>query len=134
MRILSLALVSALALAAPAHAFDPARSFVASNGLRVYPTGPGAFTVPYQNADHATDYLCAAGDFVMRGLGMGNRTRIYRKSPAPRKPGKGIVFSLNRAEAVRLGIVTSFGGNKDPGISAGAAGGNYCNMMRLFPD
>ena len=134
MRIVPLAAVFAMSLGSPLLAYDLSKSYVASNGLRVYATGPNQFTVPYQNADHATDYLCAAGDYVQLGLGMTNRTRIYRESPQPRKPGKGITFTLDRAKAVPLGIVTSFGGNGDEGISAGAASGNYCYTLRFFPD
>lgn len=130
--VLALPLQAAPTRAAPDSSFNPAHSFVASNGLRVYPTGPNQFTVPYQNALHATDYLCAAGDFVQRGLGMRNKTRIYRESPAPREPGRGIVFTLDKAKAVPLKIVTSFGGDGDPGISAGAANGNYCSMFFIF--
>ena len=122
----------ALSVAAPASAFNVANGFTASNGLRVYQTGPNQFTVPYQNAPRATDYLCAAGDYVILGLRLRNATRIYRESPAPRKPGKGITFTLDQSKAVPLKIVTQFGGNQDGGISAGSASGSYCEDLRLF--
>lgn len=123
--VVSLVLVSALA--------SPAAAFRAVNGFQVEQTGPQQFQVAYNSSGHETAYLCAAGDFVSRGLGMPSRTRIYRESPAPRKVGQGITFTLDEARKVPLQMFTSFSTAKgDGGISAGSAKAGYCLDMRFL--
>lgn len=124
--ILGLALVASLAA--------PAQAFTARNGMRVTPVDAQSFVVHFPSPDAETQYLCAAGDFVIRGLGLPERTRIYRESPAPRKQGQGITFTLDAAQKTRMALFTSFGGNDDGGISAGVARDTYCTIVRIFPD
>lgn len=121
-----------LALAALA---APAQAFTAQNGMQVDASGPQAFTVRFPSPDAETQYLCAAGDFVMRGLGLPGVTRIYRASPPPRKQGQGIAFTLDEAQKVNMGLFTSLSAAKDDGgISAAVARGSYCTILRIWPE
>ncbi|MCA0271556.1 MAG: hypothetical protein LCH69_05745 [Proteobacteria bacterium] len=123
--IVSIVLVAALS--------SPASAFRAVNGYQVEQTGPQQFQVVYNSSRHETAYLCAAGDFVSRGLGMPSKTRIFRESPAPRKAGQGITFTLDEAKKVPMELFSSFGTKKgDGGISAGTAKSNYCLDMRFL--
>lgn len=113
----------------------PTQAFTAQNGMRVEATGPQAFTVRFPSPDAETQYLCAAGDFVIRGLGLPGATRIYRASPPPRKQGQGIAFTLDEAQKVKMGLFTSLSAAKDDGgISAAVARGSYCTVLRIWPD
>jgi len=113
----------------------PVQAFTAQNGMRVEATGPQGFTVRFPSPGAETQYLCAAGDFVMRGLGLPGGTRIYRASPAPRKQGQGIAFTLDEAQKVKMGLFTSLSAAKDDGgISAAAARGSYCTVLRIWPE
>ncbi|MGL4281440.1 MAG: hypothetical protein ACRCS0_13830 [Albidovulum sp.] len=112
---------------------SPVCAFQAVNGYQVEQTGPQQFQVLYKSSRHETAYLCAAGDFVTRGLGMPSKTRIFRASPAPRKAGQGIAFTLDEAKKVPMQLFSSFGTKKgDGGISAGTAKSNYCLDMRFL--
>lgn len=121
----------AVALAAAA----PASAFTARNGMTVTPVEGQSFTVGFPSPDAETQYLCAAGDYVIRNLGLPASTRIYRASPPPRKQGQGITFTLDAAAGTEMALFTSFGSGKgDGGISAGVARGTYCTIVRLWPD
>lgn len=123
--IVSIVLVAALS--------SPASAFRAVNGYQVEQTGPQQFEVTYNSSRHETAYLCAAGDFVSRGLGMPSKTRFFRESPAPRKAGQGITFTLDEAKKVPMQMFSSFSSKKgDGGISAGAAKSTYCLDMRFL--
>lgn len=114
------------ALAAPAFAFS------AKNGMRVDPVDARTFVVAFPSPEGEVQYLCAAGDYVIRGLGLSASTRIYRASPPPRKRGQGITFTLDESRKVKLGLLSAFGRDKgDGGISAGSARDNYCAIIRL---
>ena len=129
MRPLLILILVLAALAAPSHAFT------AQNGMHVEATGPQAFTVRFPSPDAETQYLCAAGDFVMRGLGLPGVTRIYRASPPPRKQGQGITFTLDEAQKVKMALFTSLGAkDNDGGISAAVARGSYCTILRIWPE
>lgn len=123
---LGLALVVALA--------SPAQAFTAQNGMHVTPVDAQSFVVAFPSPDAETQYLCAAGDYVIRGLGLPDKTRIYRESPPPRRQGQGITFTLDAAKKTRMALFTSFGGDGDGGISAGVARASYCTIVRIFPD
>ncbi len=93
MKSASLPALAALALtgmlaAAPAHAFR------AQNDLIVDGTAQ-AFHVRTSPGQGASQSWCAAGDFVIRGLGMDPLTRIWRTSEPPRRQGEGVSFSLS---------------------------------------
>jgi hypothetical protein len=123
--------LAALALVAASTA--PALAFRATNGLEVKPAGESAFLVDFGDARHKTDYLCAAADYVTRGLGKPWTTRIFRQSPAPRKSGQGITFTLDPAQMVPMQLYTVLiSDNSDGGISAVAVDSDFCHRSRSF--
>jgi len=92
------------------------------------------FTVSFASVPRETDYLCAAGDFVIAALGLPSKTRLFRVSTPPRKQGKGISFTTDPARKVKMGLFTSFSAEPgDGGISAGAATAAYCEKILPFP-
>jgi len=114
---------------------SPAAAFRAQNGMTVTPAGAGAFLVHFPSPASETEYLCAAGDYVIRALGKDSDTRIWRESPAPRRQGQGITFTLDPAKKTDMALYTSFGATKgDGGISAGTARDSYCAILRIFPE
>jgi hypothetical protein len=113
----------------------PAEAFTAQNGMYVRPLDAQTFIVEFPSPEAETQYLCAAGDYVIRALGLTARTRIYRASPPPRKRGQGITFTLDASRKTQMGLFTRFGTDKDDeGISAGEARATYCTIVRLLRD
>lgn len=111
----------------------PAEAFTAQNGMRVRPVDAQTFVVEFPSPEAETQYLCAAGDYVIRELGLPARTRIYRASPPPRKQGQGITFTLDAARQTPMGLFTRFGKDKgDESISAGEARDSYCTLLRFL--
>jgi len=104
--------------------------FPAVNGLIVRPTGAQEFQVAFGGLVGNDDFWCAAGDYVIRGLGLAPSTRVYRTSPPPRRAGEGVDFSLSDAKATDSGF-TRFGA-KDKGMSAAAAQ-NFCQIVPFLP-
>ena len=116
--------VATLLLAALA---TPACAFRAINGLSVEQTGDRQFHVAYGSMRHKTDFLCAAADYVSRGLGLPGSTRLYRESPAPRKSGEGITFTLDPDRKVPMKMFNwLWVDDNDGGISAVSARSSYC--------
>lgn len=112
---------------------SPASAFWAKNGMEVSPVDRQTFRVEFMSVESEKQYLCAAGDYVIRALGMSVRTRFYRESPAPRKRGQGITFTLDESRKTDLGMISSFSKNKwDGGLSAGEARDNYCLRIPVF--
>jgi len=112
----------------------PAHAFTAQNRMTVIGTNSTDFLVAFDFVPNETDYLCAAGDFLIRGLGLPSKTRFFRASPPPRKQGKGILFTTDPARKVKMGLFTSFSAEPDDGgISAGVAVASYCTTVPLFP-
>ncbi len=103
-----------------------APAWIAENGL-VVERSAGGFTVPYRGLSGARDFWCAAGDYVVRSLGLPPDTKIYRTSSPPRRSGQGISFSLSPENAKRPGIIL-FSGER--GVTAAHARG-FCNILRL---
>lgn len=83
----------------------PASAFVAQNKLLVEPRGGDAFHIPYRGKSGTPEFWCAAGDYVVRELGLSGQTRIYRTS-GPRRSGQGISFSLSPEGAQPTGLLT----------------------------
>lgn len=108
----------------------PAQAFIAKNSLVVSPSGDGSFTVPYRGLSGASDFWCAAGDYVVRGLNMPSDTRIYRLSSPPRRAGQGITFSLSPEGAKRTGLALLGGGRS---VSAAHAR-QLCKPPRIIED
>lgn len=98
---------------------SPAMAFTARNGVEV--TGSAdQIDVQPSAGQAAPQSWCAAGDFVIRGLGMPATTRVYRVSPPPRKGGEGVIFSLSPDGASdRTGLILF--GQTDNALSAADA-------------
>lgn len=112
---------------------SPVFAFSARNGMDVRAVDAQTFVVEFPSPYDEKQYLCAAGDYVIRALGMSALTRIYRASPPPRKQGQGITFTLDETKKVQLGLLSSFGKDKgDGGISAGNARDSYCPRIPIF--
>lgn len=73
---------------------SPALAFETRNGAEVQGSAEHIEVQPTPG-QASPESWCAAGDFVIRGLGMAGRTLIYRVSPPPRRGGEGVVFSLS---------------------------------------
>ena len=81
-----------------------AQAFIASNGLLVEDAAGGDFRVPYRGLSAASDFWCAAGDYVVRDLGLPPDTRVFRTSSPPRRGGDGMTFSLSPSNAKKSGL------------------------------
>jgi hypothetical protein len=112
------------ALAFPAHAF------LATNDLIVEPSAEGSFHVPYRGLNGASDFWCAAGDYVIRHLHRSPDTRIFRLSSPPRRAGQGVTFSLSSEGAKKTGLLT-FGDRRS--VTASHAR-QLCEVPRLIAD
>ncbi len=93
-----------VALAIAAGYVLPAQAFVAENRLIVEPAGESSFNVAYRGQSGAPAFWCAAGDYVVRELGLNQQTRIYRTSSSPRRSGQGMSFSLSPTGARKTGL------------------------------
>lgn len=109
---------------------QPASAFMARNDLIVTPTAEGRFEVPYRGLSGASDFWCAAGDYVVRELGLPADTEIFRVSAPPRRSGQGIAFGLSPEGATATGLALLSGG---PGVTAAHAR-QLCEVPRLFAD
>lgn len=97
----------------------PALAFQARNGVEV--TGSaGRIEVQPSAGQGASQSWCAAGDFVLRGLGLPGTTPVYRLTPPPRRGGEGVVFSLSPEGASDRTGVFGFG-TGDNSLSAAHA-------------
>lgn len=119
-RILILAILAA----------TPASAFIAENDLIVRPSGGNSFEVPYRGLSGASQFWCAAGDYVVRELNQPVSTKIFRTSSPPRRAGSGITFSLSPEGATRTGLFVL--GNPK-GISASFARA-LCGQDRRIED
>ena len=108
----------------------PAQAFMATNDLIVEPASDGSFHVPYRGLNGASDFWCAAGDYVIRSLHMSPDTRIFRLSSPPRRAGQGVIFSLSSEGAKGTGLLT-FGDRRS--VSAAHAR-QLCEVPRLVAD
>lgn len=109
---------------------SPVQAWVATNGLSVRQVNATDFFVDYRGRSGATSFWCAAGDYVVRRLGMSPNTRVFRLSPPPRSGGQGIMFSLNPEGAQDRGVMVW--GSKDAGMSAALAQTYCANEEPLF--
>jgi hypothetical protein len=122
--------LSALTLGAALCTGLPAQAYIASNGLRVQSVSPTDFVVAFGGRPAASSFWCAAGDFVVRRLGLPPGTRVFRLSPPPRRGGEGIRFSLSPEGAQDRGV--QVWGSKDKGMSASLAQTYCANEEPLF--
>lgn len=82
------ALLATAALAAPAQAW------VASNGFVVERIDDLHFQVNSRGRLGPSNAWCAAGDYVIKNLGLPFATPIWRASPKPQRGGDPILFTL----------------------------------------
>lgn len=114
---------------------SPAAAFVAENGMRARQVGPGEIAVAFEPQRDDTDYWCAAGDLVLREMGLPGGTRLWRASPKPRGAGNGIVFTLDPARQAEGAGLSQFGaGGGDGSISVSHAVQNLCKRRLPFFD
>jgi hypothetical protein len=120
----------AIALVAGGLSAAPAQAWIAQNGLLVQPVSATDFFVPFRGRPASTSFWCAAGDYVIRRLGMPPGTRVFRLSAPPRRSGEGILFSLSPEGAQERGV--QVWGSKDKGMSASLAQTYCANEEPLF--
>jgi hypothetical protein len=124
-------LAGALCLAALPAALS-AQNFRASNTLLVQGTPDGSeIRVLFEGGALDNAYWCAAADFVIDGLRLPTRTRLFRASPQPRKQGQGITFTLDPSRATANPGLTVFG-SPDGTVSAGHARRTFCRHDPFF--
>ena len=91
-------------------AATPAAAFQSQNNMHVTPDGPSGFEVSYRGGRAGvSDFWCAAGDYVVRGLNRPGDTKIYRTTSVPRRAGEDMRFSLSPEGAKPTGILTLIG-------------------------
>lgn len=127
MRLL-LATLCLAAAAGAAVAAVPSNWFRAQNGSWVQPETPRKFFISWRGQAGDPDFWCAAGDYVIRGLGMPGGTPIFRLSPPPRRSGQGIWFSLDpEGASARTGVGVLFPSGPPNSVSASSARG-FCDL------
>ena len=98
---------------------SPAMAFQARNGVMVSGDAQAIVVAP-SAGQAAPQSWCAAGDFVIRGLGMPAGTPVYRITPPPRRGGGSVTFSLSPDGASdRTGLIRLIG--EENSVSAGHA-------------
>lgn len=107
-----------------------ADTYLASNDLVVEARGGDEFHIPYRGKSGASDFWCAAGDYVIQHLHRPRTTRIWRVSPPPRHSGEGITFSLSPERAAGSTGLATFGA-QDGSLSAEQAR-QLCEPVPLF--
>lgn len=118
--VLRILLPAALALGLSA---VPAAAYLTRNNLLVVPEGNGVFNIPYRGKSGDSEFWCAAGDYVQRGLGLPANTRIWRLSEPPRRQGEGVRFSLNpEGAASRTGLAVFSSGPTGSVLAVTATG------------
>lgn len=100
-----------IALAAALLAASPAAAYRAQNGMIVEPIDGGTFEVSWSGRSGAPSFWCAAGDYVMRVLGLPGDVRIYRYDAPVRRQGENITFGLDPARAQSTGLFRLQGGS-----------------------
>lgn len=113
----------------------PAAAFTAKNGMRADQISPTEIAVYFHPRRDDSDYWCAAGDLLKRGLGHPGKTRLWRASPKPRKAGEGILFTLDPTKQAEGAGISEYGsGPRDGSVSVAMAVGSYCRSRLIFWD
>lgn len=98
---------------------SPAAAFQARNDAHVTGTAE-RIVVASRPGLSAAESWCAAGDFVIRALGLPGTTPVYRLSPPPRRAGEAVEFSLSpEGASERTGLLQI--GPRDASLSAAHA-------------
>lgn len=104
----------------------PAMAFEARNGINVIGSADQIEVQP-SAGQAAPQSWCAAGDYVMRGLGLPAETPIYRLSAPPRRGGESVLFGVGAGPGEKTGLFRF--GAADNAVSAAHARG-LCNFGR----
>lgn len=107
-------------------AASPAVAWQSQNNFQVRQLDQNRFEVRSRGGLSNSDAWCAAGDFVIRGLGLSRNTTIWRISEPPRPSGQGIVFSLSPEGAASTTGLVGSGGNS----ASANHGQNICVSLR----
>jgi hypothetical protein len=99
----------------------PAHAFLARNNLVVVAEGGQTFNIPFRGKSGASEFWCAAGDYVQNFLGLPGSTRIWRLSEPPRRRGEGVRFSLSPEGAASSTGLAMFGSGPPGSITASMA-------------
>ncbi len=131
---LSAALPVLLALSAPmaAPAAAAGRDFWSISGMHVVADGPQSFSVINDGFPSEDRIWCAAADYVLNGLRLPARTRIWVLSPIPRPRGQGMRFSLSPEGAQPRTGVTIFGDDGPANSISAAAAESFCHDLVPF--
>ena len=98
---------------------SPALAFTARNGVEVQGSADQINVEP-SAGQAAPESWCAAGDFVIRALGLPGSTPLYRLTPPPRRAGETVEFSLSpEGASERTGLLQL--GQSDASLSAAHA-------------
>jgi hypothetical protein len=103
LRLPSLLLFAALAA-------SPAAAYMAQNDFTVRQLDDTRFEVQPRGGLGSSEAWCAAGDFVIRALGLPGNTPIWRITEIPRRSGESMVFSLTSEGANSSTGLASLGG------------------------
>lgn len=98
----------------------PAFAFMTQNNQQIGEIGDGQFEVKASPGQGPSVSWCAAGDYVIQGMGLPGTTRIWRVTPPPRRTAEGVGFALNPEGAVSSGLIL-FGAADDGSLSAASA-------------
>lgn len=97
----------------------PAFAFQARNDAQVTGTAD-RIVVASRPGLSSPESWCAAGDFVIRALGLPGSTPVYRLTPPPRRAGETVEFSLSpEGASERTGLLQL--GQSDASLSAAHA-------------
>ena len=105
---------------------SPTAAWQSQNNFQVRQLDQNRFEVRSRGGLSNSDAWCAAGDFVIRGLGLPRSTTIWRISEPPRPSGQGIVFSLSPEGAASTTGLVGSGGNS----ASANHGQNICASLR----
>lgn len=98
---------------------SPALAFQARNDAHVSGSAD-KIVVAARPGLASSESWCAAGDFVIRALGLPLNTPVYRVSPPPRRATEAVVFSLSpEGASEKTGLLQI--GAPDNQVSAGHA-------------
>ncbi|MBL4916327.1 hypothetical protein [Szabonella alba] len=128
-----LTLLAAALLLSPLTAMAETRVMIAQNGMQARQAGPTEILVLPRPSARPTDYWCAAGDYAVRAMGLTNRTRLWRATPASARVGNGILFTLDETKKAEGAGLSEYGsGPRDGSMSLGMAVGSYCRPVIPF--
>jgi hypothetical protein len=91
-------------------AASPAAAYMTQNDLSVRQIDETRFEVQPKGGLGNSEAWCAAGDYVIRALGLPVTTPIWRITEIPRRSGESMVFSLSSEGANSSTGLVSFGG------------------------